>query len=417
MTETLNRAWELLNIRRFKDARAAAQEALSTDPHSVGAHIIIAQAAIQQDQPMEALESINRAIGMAPDEPECFITRARIYIDLKRIKQARSDGELALRMSPDNAAVYGVLAWTYGADGDWLKALQFANDGLKVDPEDSNCINARARALLFLNKNSEAFETIEHALANDPEDVYTHTNAGWAKLQAGDRESALNHFTEALRREPNYSYARDGLIAAMKAKSSIYGALLAYSFFMTGLRPISRVGVLIGAYLVYQVSWRTLVARGHLMEAGIIISLWMCLVLLTWAGDAIFNLLLMLSRRGRRILTTSQKWISAAVAFTCYLGFSITLLYFALYEPNPLFLTGIGFLLTSLPLAYAGRFKGKKLGICLTISFVCMALLLISAYMHFAGYEIPQIHLVRDTAIFILVAFSWIGPSILARDF
>ncbi|WP_309386333.1 tetratricopeptide repeat protein [Cerasicoccus frondis] len=417
MSQTLHRAWELLNVKRFKEAQAIAQEALATDPHSVGANIIIAQAAIQMNQTAEALDSINRAIGMAPDEPECFLTRARIYLDLKKVKQSRTDCEMALKLDPENAATYGVLAWTYGADGDWVNALRYANEGLERDPEECNCINAHARALLFLNRGDSAFEAIDLALKRDPEDAYTHTNAGWARLQVGDREAALNHFAEALSREPNSPHAREGLIAAMKAKSSIYGALLAYSFFMSGLKPMGRFAVLIGAYLVYQISWRMLVDKGYLMTAGIVVSLWMCLVLLTWAGDAIFNLLLMLSRRGRRILSTSQKWISVAVATTCYLGFGIMLSYFFLYEPNPLFLTGIGFLLTTLPLAYAGRFTGKKFICCVTISLICMALLLVSAYMHFAGFDIPEIHAVRDTAIYILVAFSWIGPTILARDF
>lgn len=417
MTDSLHRAFELLRIKRYKEAQSAAQEVLAKNPHSVGAHIIIAQAAMQLNQPHEALDSVNRAIGMAPDEAECFVTRARIFLSQKRNKQARADCEKAIELDPNNAAVYGILAWSYGADGDWPNTLRFANEGLEKDPEEGNCVNARARALLYLNKGDQAFEAIGRALSRDPDDVYTHTNAGWAKLQAGDREAALNHFTEALRREPNYTYARDGLIAAMKARSPIYGALLAYSFFMTGLKPSMRIAVLIGAFIVYQISWRTLVAKGHLLLAGIIVTLWMGLVLLTWAGDAIFNLLLMLDRRGRQILSTSQKWISVAVASTCALGFTTMIAYFVFLGTNPLFLIGVGFLLCCLPLAYAGRLEGKKLHICVAISLVCMLLLSVSTIMHFVGFEIPQVHSVRDIAIYILVAFSWIGPAALSRNF
>ncbi|GHB92343.1 tetratricopeptide repeat protein [Cerasicoccus arenae] len=415
MSDSLNRAWALLNIRRFKEAQQAAQEALATNPDSVGAHLIIAQAALNQDQPREALEAVNRAISLEPNSPLCYIARARIYLTLNKHKLARTDCEQALELDPHDADIFGVLAWTYAAEGRWRETLEQAEHGLALDPDESNCINARTRALMFLKQNERAFQSIDSALARDPEDAYTHANAGWAKLQAGQREAALDHFTEALRREPHFEYARQGLISAMKAKSPIYGALLSYSFFMTSLPQGKRIAIILGGFIGYQIIVRSLEASGHFLLAGIVMAIWVALVLLTWAGDAIFNLLLLLNKRGRMILSTQQKWISTGVGAVLTIGFTGLGLSFSSPDLSPLFMTAIGFLLLCLPLAYAGQLRGRNFKLTLGLAAGCTVALVASAILFFTGAEPEKTGNLRDLAIYALVIFSWVGPSALKR--
>lgn len=420
MTQTLQRAYALLETHRYREAQSAAIEALAENPDNVNAHLVIAQAALHLEDFRQALEASNRAISLAPDEAECHLIRARAYLASSKYKLARSDCQQALELDPYKAETFGVLAWTYASEARWREAIQAAEEGLELDPEESNCINARARSLMFLKQGQRAFEGIDAALARRPDDAYTHANAGWAKLQAGDREAALNHFSEALRREPGFEVAREGLIAAMKAKSPIYGALLSYTFFMTSLRPGMQFAVLVGAFIAYQITWRVLEANGYIILAGLTICLWISAVLLTWAGDAIFNLLLLVSNRGRQILTTVQKWISLAVAGTLLVGFGSILTFFYLRSNlpnsgNPMFFIGIGFLLTCIPLSYAGRCQGKQLKVCLGIFAGCSALLAVAGLLHFIGADREQVLSVRDLAIYALVAFSWIGPSVLQR--
>lgn len=420
MSPSLQRAFALLEVHRYKEAQHAAIEALSENPDDVTAHLVIAQASLQLEQYNKALEAANTSISLAPDVAECYLTRARAYLATNKAKLARADCTQALELDPYKAETFGVLAWAHAAESHWREAIDAAEQGLELDPEETNCINARARSLMFLRQGHRAFEGIEAALARSPDDAYTHANAGWAKLQAGDREAALNHFTEALRLEPELEVAREGLIAAMKAKSPIYGALLSYTFFMTSLRPGMQFAVLVGAFIAYQITWRLLEANGYMLAAGLTICAWISAVLLTWAGDAVFNLLLLITNRGRQILSPAQKGISVAVASTLLMGFGSVAIFFYLRSinptvGNPMFFIGIGFLLSCIPLSYAGRCQGKKLHICLGIYAGCSALLALAALLHFTGAERERVLSVRDLAIYALVAFSWIGPSILQR--
>ncbi len=419
MTESLQRAYALLEIHRYQEAQRAAMEALAESPESVNAHLVMAEASISLDQYDNALNSANRAIGLAPNESECYLTRARIFLATKRSRLATNDCQLALQYNPANAPAYGVLAWCRAMDGRWRETLEISEKGLEVDPEESNCVNARARALLFLHEDERALEGIDAALARHPDDAYTHANAGWVKLQAGDRGAALNHFTEALRREPDFEVAREGLIASIKASSPIYGALLAYTFFMTSLRPGMRLAIAVGAYIAYRITWVTLVDNGHYVTGGIIVCLWISLVLLTWAGDAIFNLLLMLTSQGRRILSTTQQWLALAVAATLVSGFSCIFIYFDLYllkNFGPMFWIGIGLLMACMPLAHAGRVSGQNLNVCLGLYIGSVLLLILTTIMHFNGVNRDIVVSVRDLVIFALLAFSWVGPSILEHN-
>ncbi|MEO0795612.1 MAG: tetratricopeptide repeat protein [Verrucomicrobiota bacterium] len=413
MSSSIDRALTLLSISRFKEAQEAAQEALASDPSSIQAYLVIAQAALQLDKLDEALNAANQAIGLAPELAPCFQVRARIQLARKKYKAAVEDCQQALEIDPHSASTFGVLAWCFIGQSDWKKALEAAEQGLEEDPEDTICQNARARSLMFLKQTDQAFQSIDSMLARDPENPVTHTLAGWAKLQAKQHDEALKHFSEALRQDPNLGYAREGLITAMKAKNPIYGALLSYSFFMAGLKPGTQFAVLIGGFIAYQVIVRSLAASGYPLLAAIVVAIWMILVVLTWAGDAIFNMLLLFHPFGRMVLSTSQKWISAGVAAVVAAGLGVMFAsFFAV--PNLLF-TGLGLMLVCLPLAFALRLEGRSQMISLGIAGACTAALLGSAIMMLSGSTSENAENLQRLALYALIAFSWIGPSALKR--
>jgi len=411
MADPLQRAVTLLDIRRYADARQAAQEALAQEPDSVAAHLVMAEAALNLNEPKAAEESADNAIAAAPDFAPAFVMRARTHLARNQHRKARPDLERALEIDPHDAQTFGLLAWTQVAEKNWRQALKTAEQGLEEDPEEGNCINARARALMYLKQSDRAFETIHSHLARDPDDAYTHANAGWAKLQAKDRDAALDHFSQSLRRDPTNEYAREGLITAMKAKNPIYGALLSYTFFMAGLKPGVQFAIVIGGLLAYNLVFRTLLAAGLPLLAVIVIALYMSFVLLTWSGDAIFNLLLLFDRHGRQILSATQKGIATAVGVTIASGFAV--MTFAVMAGVPLFFTGIGFLLVCLPLAYAGKLAGQNQKIALGIAASCAVALASVVVLTLTGFDPEKTGNLNDLAILALIAFNWIGPAVL----
>jgi tetratricopeptide (TPR) repeat protein len=74
-----------------------------------------------QEKLEEALELINRAIKIAPDDVTLYLSRAGIYFSQRRYRESRSDCDLVLKRTPNSALAY------------FLRAR--ANQQLKATPE------------------------------------------------------------------------------------------------------------------------------------------------------------------------------------------------------------------------------------------------------------------------------------------
>src|SRR5258706_135859 len=129
-----------------------------------------------------------------------------------------------------------------------LRGLQLKEIGRYADAENAFRA-ALAQALRLQNKMAENAGHLAGMLARDPEDPYTHANAGWAALQRGRHREAEVHFREALRLNPAFDSAREGLLNSFRARSPIYRAYLRYCFAMQRLSSGSRWAVIIGLYL------------------------------------------------------------------------------------------------------------------------------------------------------------------------
>jgi hypothetical protein len=167
-------------------------------------------------------------------------------------------------------------------------------------------------ALVKLNRHEEARQTIGQALQRNPENEQTHANLGWTYLHKGQHQKALEHFSEALRLDPNYDYARHGLVEALKARYFLYRWLLQFFLWMSRLSPGVRGGLIVGAYVLVRVLQGA--SRQHPEVAPFIlpiVSFYGIFVLLTWIIDPLFNLALQCNKYGRHALSSRQRWNSS----------------------------------------------------------------------------------------------------------
>ena len=160
--------------------------------------IYLASVIIEKNDHAAAIENINKAVSMYPYAPE----------------------------------YYGMLSHIFIAEKNFRTALLKANEGLALDAENINCLNARSIALNKLKQTDAAIETMQNALAKDPENETTHATVGWNYLEKGKHKDAATHFREALRINPSSESAREGLKEALKSKIAPYRWILQYSFWI-----------------------------------------------------------------------------------------------------------------------------------------------------------------------------------------
>lgn len=302
------RGLQLKDIGRYADAEKAFREALAQEPNDAFVlHHLAACQFHQADRQREALATIESAIALQPNEVDHHILRAFILCVLDRAKEALATAQVALQLAPTSDSAFTAEAQAHLQLSHWPEAERAARQALALDADNSTAANQLAQSLRLQNKMDENAGHLAGMLARDPEDPYTHANAGWSALQRGHHREAEVHFREALRLNPEFDSAREGLLNSFRARSPIYRGYLRYCFAMQRLSSGSRWAVIIGLYVLARFASRL---KGGLGLA--IMAIYFLFVLWVWVARPFGNLMLLFDRFARHALRRNEK-IEAAV--------------------------------------------------------------------------------------------------------
>ncbi|MHA3773589.1 tetratricopeptide repeat protein [Verrucomicrobiota bacterium sgz303538] len=301
------RGLQLKDLGRYPEAESAFREALGQNPQDAFALYQLATCQFHQpERQREALDTIAQAIALEPEEAEHFVLRSFILSSLNRTKEALAAARQALELEPYSSFAFTAEAQAHLQMEHWAEAELSARQALAIDAENSLAANQLAHALRLQNKVVENAEHLAGMLARDPEDAFTHANAGWTELQRGKHREAETHFREALRLDPELDYAREGLLNSFRARSSFYRAYLQYSFWMQRLSSGSRWMVILGLYFGVKLS--RLVFQGPYKLIAIVLGiLYFVLVLWVWLAKGAGNFILLFDPFAKHALRRNEK--------------------------------------------------------------------------------------------------------------
>jgi tetratricopeptide (TPR) repeat protein len=308
------RGLQLKQLGRFADAEDAFKEALAQEPNDAFAlhHL----AGCQWQMPArrkEALASIDRAISIEPNESSHYVLRAFILCSLERPKEALGATDSALTLDPNDASAYAAQAQAYLHLENWAQAERAARQALALDADNSGAANQLAQALRLQNKQAETDAHLAGMLARDPEDAFTHANAGWSALHRGAHREAEVHFREALRLDPDFDYAREGLLNSFRARSPLYAAYLKYCFAMARLSRGTRWAVIVGLYFAQKIA-------ATIPGGSLFVALYFLFVLWVWVARPVGNAMLLFDRFARYALRPAEKIEAAVVTGSLTIG-------------------------------------------------------------------------------------------------
>ena len=324
MSTALQRGMMLFGQGRHDLADREFRRELSEDPDSVLAHAFLALCLLSQSKHDDALREADEAIRIAPDLAFCHFARGHALLAMTRYRDAEASAAQAVELDPDDADFRSLKANIALARRRWTEALEFADQGLALEPDHSSCLNARAMALTQLGRRDEANHTLGSALADDPDDAFTHANQGWLELHRGDHVRALDHFREALRLDPTMDWARQGIVEALKARHLIYRLMLRFSLWLGRQSQKAQWAFLLafmfGRRILSEIAQSFPTAKPFIQP---ILLLSFAFLMLTWVASPLFNMLLRFNRFGRLALSDEQRtastWIGgcAVVAMVC----------------------------------------------------------------------------------------------------
>jgi len=324
---------------RYQEAAAVFRELLSQNSDDDIALNSLASCYINiEEKKKQALEIIDQAIGIDPEDPDHYILKSMILGRLGFPKKALKETETAIQLDPDNPNAFGIKALACSHLRYWKECEENCRRALALDPDYSLASNLLAEALQYQNKTSENEAQIEALLAKDPMNPFTHTNAGWAALQKGDRKAAESSFLEALRIDPEFEYAREGLIEAYKSRSFFYRIFLKYTFFMNRFSNGSQIALIIGFLVISRVARQ--IFTGSMAPIGYLVTLlYIFFVFWSWLADGVGCFMLLTDRVARNALNRVERWKAILIGANAFFGLLILV---------------IGFLTGQIYLVYSG---------------------------------------------------------------
>lgn len=181
--------------------------------------------------------------------------------------------------------------------------------------------------------NSSEPLAAEHDVAKAPEastpgeSAEALTKAGWAALECGEHQPAVQFFRRALRLRPNYSRARSGVVEALKARHPVYRRVLATFFWLSRFSPGTQVGVMLAGYLLLRVI--TVVAAHSSPWAPFLwplLALVFALLVLLGLASPLFDVVLRLDPLGRDSLSDDQRRGASLLTLNLVLPLPVLLL-------------------------------------------------------------------------------------------
>jgi tetratricopeptide (TPR) repeat protein len=123
------------------------------------------------------------------DPTELGIARAAAYFERLELQKAASTLEPVLASDPRSAAGWLLMARLRLALEQPEAALEAANRGVELLPEDARPPATASRALTMLGRHDEAITMAYRAVIIEPENPFWHDRVAWALL-AADRHLA-----------------------------------------------------------------------------------------------------------------------------------------------------------------------------------------------------------------------------------
>jgi tetratricopeptide (TPR) repeat protein len=308
MTPQLQRATLLIDQHRYDLAERELSAAMAEDPNDAFTHACMAICLLARQQYDQATELAERAVHLNPEMPMGHSVLAMIWQKRNYHEKAEASIREAIALAPHDPDFQAQLSNIKYHQNDWEAARQAAEAALALNPEHIDALNLRAESLRKLGRTQDARVELQNALRLNPDSADSHAVLGWNYLQQGDRKNATKHFREALRLDPESEWARQGALETLRSYNPIYRPLLKYFLWMQSLGSRAQWGVIIGAYVVFQVL-RNLANSNPAWEPYImpLLLLYAVFAVGTWIGRPLMNLALRLHPLGRLALSREER--------------------------------------------------------------------------------------------------------------
>ena len=211
----------LIEAGRSPDAQIAFEKATTLDPANPGGWIGLARLALQQQQPAQAAETLERFLSSHPGDRYAIRLLGTAYQRLGRADDAEYALALGATGEPswpdpwsDDLAKYRVgfaqnlkAATAQILNGEYAAAIPVLEKLSRERPDDLSLMHQLGLSYVAAGRAADGIKLLEGALSRDPDNIETHLRLASAYLNGKDYEKALTHAERAVALDPELGRA------------------------------------------------------------------------------------------------------------------------------------------------------------------------------------------------------------------
>ena len=249
MNPILQQALLLVQQGRYDLAEQKLRLLLVENPNEPLAFSLLGDCALAQKKYTEATELAQQAVGLDPDNAYYYARLGHIWIERRYWKEATQAIEQAVQLDPENGAWHSEQAYLLYHQERFQDAIFAAERALALDPDDTQARNLRSECLRRLGHTDQSELAMRETLGDDPHNAMSHSVLGWNLLQQGKRPEAKTHFLEALRIDPELTFAQQGLLEVIRAGNPLYRVLLGFALWIGRWPPRTQMALIFGGFI------------------------------------------------------------------------------------------------------------------------------------------------------------------------
>lgn len=144
----------------------------------------------------------SQAIQMAPRTPDGYISRGNVYVTLRKYDAAIVDYSSAIKLDSNDFKAYVGRSLAHIGKGNYDQAIADCNESIRLNPRDDGSFNNRGLASANKGDFNRALLDYSEAIRLNPANARAYGNRGHVHFYSKDYDKALADYNEALRIMP-----------------------------------------------------------------------------------------------------------------------------------------------------------------------------------------------------------------------
>lgn len=218
----------LHNRGQLAQAHEIYHQVLKLSPDYFDALHMLGVIAAQTNNPMQAVEWLDKAIAIDPSSASAYSNRGNALSAMKLYEAAIASYDQAIALNPMHANAYANRGLALYELNQTQAAIESYSKAILIKPSHADAQSNRGIALAELQQYDAAIESFDKAIAINPHHAFAHCGRGVTLYELGQNLAAVECFNKAISGDPNYADAYANRGAALNELDQYQSAVQSY---------------------------------------------------------------------------------------------------------------------------------------------------------------------------------------------